>query len=156
MLGCDRVDGEALNIMTYHGLHQSSGNPRLHFAQHQWYKEEAFAIEKSCNLRWYLMLLESPLEARDMDYEEHLAMLPLEYEMPLAVEEVMKDLSYCLKNGAYVNTVQWARCRDVPDIKPDYHVVVGLFSGQNGLFINACSDSYRDLIGLGASRRLPE
>ena len=155
VLGRYIINSERLSIMRLHDFHRARGPPRLFNSGDYgpWYNEEPFANEESPDSRWYLMPLEVINDFTSKIYEEQVQMLPPEYEVPLAVEEVVKDLSYYIKNRVYLNAFDWGRCRDVS--APGSHVLVGRFN-TNGLLISEGQDSKQDYFtGLAASRRLP-
>jgi len=65
--------------------------------------KENFANELTCGFRWYLMPLEIVPNSTSKTYQEQLAMLPTDYKVSLAIEEVTKEILYYRKNGIFLN-----------------------------------------------------
>jgi len=150
-LGLDGFKGKPLTIIKWQELHSKSGQPRFYsYAQDCWYAKEKFAINPTCRFRWYLMPLEIIPDSTEKTYQEQVAMLPAEYEVPLAIEEVTKLILYYRKNGIYLNQTNYGRCQDVTS--DGSRVYVGRFDSY-GLDVSYCWDDNRNYnIGLAASR----
>lgn len=151
-LGLNNIKGKPLPILKWQELHPASGQPRFYsYAPNAWYSEQKFAKEVTCGFRWYLMPLEIIPNSTDKTYQEQVVMLPADYEVPLAIEEVTKDLLYYRKNGIYLNPQRYGRCQDVPS--GGYRVVVGNFVSK-GLVVDNYWVGYRlCYIGVAASRK---
>lgn len=153
-LGLSAIRGKKLSIMKLQKLHPSSGQPKFYFSDNPCYKDEEFATQKTCGLRWYLMLREIVPGSENKTYEEQLVMLPPEYEVPFAIEETTKDITCFKKNGTYLNPNRWGRCQDISS--DGGRVRVGGF-GRAGLFVDDDWGGGRSsFIGLSASRKFPE
>jgi hypothetical protein len=153
-LGLDRYMGKPLTIMQWQAIHPATGQPRFfRYSRDCWYRGKRFATKPTCVFRWYLMPLEIVPKPECKTYQDQVAMLPAEYEVPFAVEEVTKDLLYHRKNGIFVNGSRYGRCQDVSS--SGYRVIVGNFDSK-GLHVGHWADDFRDGdIGLAASRKLP-
>jgi hypothetical protein len=153
-LGLDRYMGNPLTIRKWQEIHPANGQPLFYSCpQDCWYKDEKFANDPTCAFRWYLMPLEIVPKSEYKTYPGQVAMLPAEYEVPFAVEEVTKDLLYHHKNGTFLNNSCYGRCQDLSS--NDFHVSVGYFA-SDGFLVTHWADGcgYED-IGLAASRKLP-
>ncbi len=153
-LGLDRIGAEALTTMHLHKLNPPTGQPRLYFdtPRECWYREEEFATQVACSLRWYLLLAEVVPGSNNKWFADQETMLPAEYEIPLAVEETAKDLLYIRKSGQYLNSSVWARCRDTSSGGGRVDVGDG---GPRGFGVDYWDDRPDPLIGIAASRKLP-
>lgn len=153
-LGLDAVKGKPLTILKWQEIHPVSGQPRFYsYAPGNWYAKEEFASTPVCGFRWYLMPLEIvPKSADKKTYRDQVAILPAEYEVPLAVEEVSKDLLYYRKNGVYLNPQRYGRCRDVSS--DGLRVFVGFFVSK-GLGVDSLDGGCSSSVGLAASRKFP-
>lgn len=150
-LGIPSVNGKPLTILKWHELHLATGQPKFYFANNPWYGNQKFATEVTCELRWYLMPLEIVPSSTNKTYQEQVAMLTQDYEVPNAIEEVTKSILYYRKNGIRLNQSRWSRCQDVTSV--GYRVNVGHF-GESGLHVNSHWDGHRhSYIGVAASRK---
>ncbi len=148
-LGLNKINGEPLTILKWQELHRAwfrSYHPGA------WCAEEKFATEQTCAFRWYLMLLEIVPNSTNKTFQEQTAMLPADYEVPLAIEEVTKLILYRRKNSVFLNRLEHGRCQDT--IFGCYPVSVGGFSSR-GFHITRYWDSgFYYGVGLAASRKL--
>ncbi len=151
-LGLDRFMGKSLTIMKWQEIHPADGQPRFYsYPQDCWYKDEKFANNPTCSFRWYLMPLLIVLNSEGKTYQDQVALLPAEYEVPFAIAEVGKCLLYHRKNGTFLNSNRYGRCQDVAS--DGYRVLVGGFD-SDGLNVDYSTDGHRhDDIGLAASRK---
>lgn len=163
-LGVDTVsttEGKRLlSINRLQGWFPATGQPRFYsYDDDCWYGngkqgEQPFAKIATCSLRWYLLRKEIVSKSTDTPYDQQLAMLPPEYEPPLAVEEVTKHILFgALNLGAYLNKSVYARCRDLSARGRRLNIDN---SGSGGLDVYDWDDSGRCGIGVGASRKLPK
>lgn len=153
-LGLDSFKGKPLTILTWQELHPASKQPKFYsYAPDCWYAREGFATGKISDFRWYLMLKEIVPGSTEKIYQEQIKMLPDEYEVPFAIEEVTKEILYFKKNGAYLNPNRYAHCQDL--YSPGHRVHVGHFD-QDGLAVDYYWDDRRHSdIGLASSRKFP-
>jgi hypothetical protein len=99
------------------------------------------------------MPLEIVPESTSKTYQEQVAMLPPSYEVPCAIEEVMKHILYYRKNSIYINLSRWGRCQDITS--GSYRARIGDF-GKDGLCVGDYLDSDRYYkVGVAASRKVP-
>jgi hypothetical protein len=154
-LGLDSFKGKPLTVIKWQELHSKSGQPRFYsYAPDCWYAKEKFAINSTCRFRWYLMPLEIIPDSTEKTYQEQVAMLSTEYEVPLAIEEITKLILYYRKNGIYLNPTNYGRCQDVSS--GGFRVRVGLFDSV-GLDVDYWwGDDRNYFVGLAASRKFPE
>lgn len=111
-LGLNAFKGKLLSIIKWQKLHPDSSQPRFHsYAPDRWYIREKFANKLSCGFRWYLMPLKVLPDSVDKVYQEQVAMLGSNYEVPLAIEEISKNILYYQRNGTYINQKNYGRCR---------------------------------------------
>lgn len=151
-LGLNTINGKPRSILEWQKIHPSSGQLRFwEYAPKAWYSDEKFANEITCGFRWYLILQEIIPDSTDKTHQEQLAILPAEYEAPLAVEEVTKTILYYRKNSVLLNPKQWGRCQDI--VCDGLRIRVGNFGG-NTIDIMTLPDEYHDCHhGLVASRK---
>lgn len=153
-LGLKTISGEFLTIIKWKKLHPVTDQPRFcSHAPDNWYAKEKFANEPTCGFRWYLMPLEIVPNFRNKTYRKQAAMLPAEYEVPFAVEEVSKVILHCKKNGIYLNSLKWGRCQDVTS--NGRRVIVGNFDSwgldvTDWVWLNGRNDHD---VGLATSRK---
>ncbi len=153
-LGLNQYMGKPLTIRKWQDIHPATGQPRFFsYPQDCWYTNEKFANDPTCAFRWYLMLANILPKSEDKTYADQTAMLPAEYEVPFAIEEVTKNLLHHRKNGEFLNGSRHGRCQDVSS--RGYRVGVGYFDAQ-GLSVYYSWDVSRNGgLGLAASRKLP-
>lgn len=151
-LGLDAIKGRPLTILRWpeiqHGSGSESSGPHLRSSL-EWYSDDQ-VFEEVCDFRWYLMPLEIIPGSMNKKFEEQVVMFPLEYQVPLAIEEVSKHILYYRKNGICLNSKAWGWCQDL--VSGDNRVMVGLFD-TNGLGLSAfwSADCNPDL-GVAVSR----
>lgn len=152
-LGLTAVNGKPFTIMHLQELYPASGQSKFYsYAPSAWFSEHEFAKETTLSFRWYLMLKNIVPNSTSIDFATQQPMLPPEYEVPLCVEEVAKDLLLSHKIGIYSNKLAYARCRDVSASGDRLHA--GYFDGD-GLDVRDWRDYARSLVGLAASRKVP-
>lgn len=157
-LGLDKVNGEPLTILKWQTLspamlEDSKPNP-AHFASYapsSLYSQQKFAIEITGEWRWYLDLLEIVPNSTNKWWNDQKALLPAEYEVPLAVNEVAKHLQYYKKNGIWLNKSRYGRCEDVTS--GGHRVYVG-YHPADGLYVSYWHGGPYGSIGVAASRKL--
>ncbi len=151
-LGLDKLNGSPFSILKFQELHPASGQPKFtSYIPYSWYSQQAFA-SKTATLRWYLLLASIVPKSTSTAWDKQKAMLPAEYEVPTAIEEVSKDILAYLKTGVYLNPSVYARVKDTTS--DGGRVRVGRFGG-GGLGIDRWSDGGGYSVGVSASRKLP-
>lgn len=149
-LGLAKLNGKPLNIMRWRELHPATGQPRF-YSDNPWYGRETFATDTTCEFKWYLMSLDIVPNSERKTYQEQLALLNQDYEVPTAIAEVTKDILAFRKTGTYPKHNRYGRCIDVSSV--GYRVDVGYF-GRDGLGVDRCWDDDRGvIIGLAAARK---
>lgn len=153
-LGLDTFKGKPLNILKWQELHPATSWPKFDsYASESWYNKEKFSNESICSFRWYLMPLEIPPDFTDKTYQEQVAMLPVNYEVPSVVEEVTKIILYYRKNNVCLSPTRSSRCRDTAS--DGSRIYVNCFASV-ALSIYSCLDNLpRWDIGIAASRKFP-
>lgn len=152
-LGLKAINGESLTILTLQKLHPATGQPKFYsYAPSAWYSSHDFAKVTTLSFRWYLMLKDIVPKSTSTNFENQKAMLPAEYEVPLCVEEVSKDLLAFRKNGAYPNGSVYARCSVVS--ADGFRLIAG-YCGHGGVSVHYWDDDGDYDVGLAASRKLP-
>ena len=92
-LGLASWNGQPMNILRLKELHPYNKQPCLSNNQLEaWRSHEASFRSTTLELRWYLLLKDIVPDSERKTFDEQKAMLPEEYEVPSAVEEVTKDL----------------------------------------------------------------
>ena len=151
-LGLENVNGKPLTILHLQELHPQNGQPKFaSYAHGSWYFKESWATNPTAKFRWYLMPLEIIPNSEFKTYQDQVAILPQGYEVPSAVEEVLKDILYYRKNGIYLNSARYARTMDVTS--DGYRVDVSFFGGHGLSVIDNWGDDGWDDVGLGAARK---
>jgi len=152
-LGLNTFKGKPLTIIRWQEIHPDSSQPKFYsYSLNSWYSQEKFANELTCDFRWYLMPLEIVPGSTSKIFREQTTILTPEYEVPLAIEEVTKVFLYYKKNGAYLNSKRYGRCRDVDS--DGRRVDVGVFDSA-GLIVSFYWGASRDdFIGVSSARKL--
>lgn len=141
-----------MSILKFQELHPASGQPRFaSYVPDSWYAQQAFA-SNTATLRWYLPLASIVPKSTSTAWDKQLLMLPAEYEVPTAIEEVSKDILAYRKTGVYLNPSVYARVNDTTS--DGYRVDVGGIGGD-GLSIYGWDGSDGCRVGVSASRKLP-
>lgn len=119
-LGLDQIDGEPLTIEKLHEMLPEPGQPHLYLyepprhefgrpvhVESPWYirGRYAFAVEKTCEFRWYLMPLYPLLTNRHKPVQEQLAAIPSGYEWADAVVELVKRVLFFRLTGIRIRHV---------------------------------------------------
>ncbi len=146
-LGLPDLFNEPLTILKWHEILSDKDQPKFYFDE-PWYANQEFAQDSVCDLRWYLMPLEVIPNSTNKIYQAQVMMLPKEYGVPKAVEEVTKVLLYFFKNATFLNWLRWGRTRDVTSASDP--VSVGGFD-KFGLSVDDGPDS-EETTGIATSR----
>lgn len=122
------------------------------FWQHKyaWYNKQAFAKKEKVGLRWYLIRKDIVPESTSKTYQEQLAMLSEDEEVPKACEVVYMTILYFLATGTRLFGSIYARCQD--ESASGYRVSVGRF---DGLVVYDWYDAAYHSIGVVASWKIP-
>ena len=143
---------EQITIMELQKLNPKKTEPRFYdYAPDSWYSKEKFAAKETLKLHWYLLLKDIVPGSESKTFDEQVAMLPKEYEVPSAVAETAKDLLIFKKTGVYVNPTRYARTSDVDS--DGRRVSVG-YCDSRGVRVSSWYGRRRlDYIGVAASRK---
>jgi hypothetical protein len=149
------VGVDSITMMELQRLNPKATEPRFYsYAPDAWYAKEKLATKIKLSLRWYLLLKDIVPGSENKTFEEQVAMLPKEYEVPSAVLETTKDLLHYKKTGEYVNSNRYARTSDL--VSDGRRVYVGLCDA-GGAIVSYWSDAHRDgNVGVGACRKFDE
>jgi len=123
----------------------------IHIRVHEWWLCNHFATN-TCGIRWYLMPVSFVTESDNLPYEQQVAMLPIEYEVPNAIERIVGNVLYCMNNKKYLDKDFYARVSDKSD--DGMRVAVNGDSAK-GIKVNSFADSAYLKMGIASSRKLP-
>jgi len=105
--------------------------------------------------RWHLLRIEIVPGSTGKLPDEHVKMLPPEYEASTTIAEVMKDILVFRKTGERPNPKRWAACAErtikTNKVSAGNISCVGYFN-ENGLVVNDWDGNPYGNIGVGASR----
>jgi hypothetical protein len=143
---------DTVSIMELQKLNPKATEPRFYqYGSDAWYRNEKFATKVNLKFRWYLLLKEIVPGSENKTFDEQVAMLPKEYEVPTAVEETAKDFLTFKKTGTYVNSNRYARTADLDSV--GLRVVVGDCVARGVVVFSGWDDGRRGSVGLSASRK---
>jgi hypothetical protein len=145
-LGLDRLDGKPLNLPTWNKVYSGEYHPKFYL---DWYLTHDFA-KKTCRLCWYLMPVGIVEGSNNHSYDQQIAMLPSEYEVPSAIERVSANILYYLLNRKYLDPDYWARTND-KSYSGDRVLVRG--NSYDGLVVYVWRDDADSYGGVSASRK---
>ena len=154
-LGLDRINSDPLTILKLQDLHPATGQPRFasyYYDNESHYSNKKFVTETTMSSRWYLLHINILYGSGNRTFEEQEAILPAEYEVPLLIVEIAKDLFVLQKTGIYANLSKYRRCAD---IYSGCRVIARYFDANNGLdFVDILPDfGRRNYIYIAASRK---
>ncbi len=151
-LGLPIINDKLLSISGWHEIFVRSdlGLPN----KLSWDGNQKLATDFTCDFRWYLMLQEIVPNSVKKTYAEQVAMLPVEYEAPHAIEEFMKNVLCHKKKGVRLNSSWMARTFDTTS--GGWRVEIGGLD-EDGFSHNRCSyDERYPGVGLAASRKFSD
>lgn len=154
-LGLSRLGGKPLTILLFHELHPKSKGERPPFFRgdpNPWYAAEGYAKDATLEARWHLVLREVLPGSVGVDHENQVKLLPAEYEVPVTVVEVSKNILSFRRTGVRPNPGIWARCQE--RTSHGGLSVVGYWDDY-GLDVSYWHGKAHSLVGVGASRKLP-
>lgn len=155
-LGISGLNGQPLTVAKWLELHPATGQPKFYFNTDQWHVGQPHTDVATMQLRWYLMLRDIVPNSTNKTYEDQVAMLPAEYEVPTTIMEVTKDILVFRKTGECPNGSRLAACteRTVKTSSASAGRVscVGVF-GEDGLSVDRWFGRCLALVGVGASRK---
>lgn len=160
--GLEHINGKPLTILKFQKFHPDvlkqypvNFQPQFTtYAPNAWFSKEKFAKKTAMDPRWYLLHINIIQRFLNKTYDEQMAMLPAEYEVPSAVAEIAKDLLIFRKTGiCATNPGQYNRCSDLTS--DNRNVFVGIYRFTNGPSIDLfwAGDRYC-YVGIAASRKL--
>lgn len=158
-LGINAIGCKPLTIVKWHKIHTRPLHPIWNqpcFSLHNHWclglnPEARKFIDRTCEFRWYALLLEIPPHSTDRKYNEQVGMLPIGYEVPTGVEEMTKNILYYQKNGAYLNRNRYARVSDTTIF--NLQAVIGS-DGKKILLCHYWPEECRHDIGIAASLKV--
>ena len=152
-VGLPAIQASPLSIVKFREFYPETGQPKFYTYGNAWYNDNDLTKVTTLQLRWYLTHVEIVPKSESKTTQDQQAMLPAEYELPLAIEETVKSFHCVRKTGNYPNSKRYLRCRDLSS--DGGRVYVGYF-GSDGFDVERYSDGYcYDRLGAGASR-LPD
>ena len=114
-----------------------------------WFKDDEFANQKTCELRWYLLPIVQPLRGEGLNYPDQKSLIPAEYEVASAIEEITKIILMKKKFGAFQRPENLHRTNDT--IQCGQRIAVG---GINLFEITGFWDSdEKEKLGVALSRK---
>lgn len=151
-LGLDCINGQPLTILKLQELHPATGQPKFSSYAPSQHHEKKFVAETTMNFGWHLLHIEAVPGSENKTFEEQKEMLPKEYEVPLLIAEITKDLLFFKKTGIYANPSGYTRCAD---INPHGDRVLTMYFDADGLdFVDIFNDlARRNNIYVAASRK---
>jgi len=153
-LGLDELNGRLLTPSTWKKRYAGERSVKRYFSYDYPYDPKVFP-EKACAFRWYLTLKGGIPDSEDESFENQQKMLPPEYEVPSAAEEVTKLVLFEARNNEFPVNGLMLRCKETGAEKfVSYHVYVG---SNGGAIIVGASNDFGSIhkTRLGASRNLP-
>lgn len=155
-LGIDTLDGKPFDLLALYKLYPEGKHPKV-------YHRSDIAANKfvlgTCSFRWYHMpigIVEGSLMYGRESYDNQLALLPDEYEVPSAIERAIANVLYYFLNKTYLDRdpheVKSARTSDVTD-KGDRVIMSAMYTTGLDIFDDRFSSSFKS--GVSASRKLP-
>jgi len=141
-----------ITIMKLRKLNPRALEPRFFsYSPDVWYAKKEFSNTETLKLRWYLLLKDALPGSHGKTFNEQKAMLPSEYEIPMAIVEVAKNLFLFKKTGTRANQNCYARTSDLIPYGTD--VFVG--DSINGVSIRGYFNDPQNMeLGLAVSRKL--
>lgn len=139
-LGLEKLNAKPITILEWHS-----------YTPNSWYNKQTFAAE-TAKLRWYLFLASIVPNSINRHWGDQKSMLPADYEVPTAIEEVSKDILAYRKTGVYLNPNVYARVSNTAS--SGGRVCVGYFFGDRLSIYDWNGRGYSN-VGLSASRKLP-
>jgi hypothetical protein len=101
------------------------------------------------------MVLEVIPGSAGITYKEQVEMLPPEYEVPFAIEELTKNILYYRRNNTSLNWGWKIRCQDVPSLEDNHRAHVFWLEPEK-LHIGRYPESGSIYCGITASRKYPK
>lgn len=152
-VGLETIQDSPLTIVKFREFYPETCQPKFYAYGNAWYNDQNFATVTTMGLRWYLTHLEIVPKSENKTTQDQQAMLGTDYELPLAIEETLKNFHAFRKTGIILNPKRYARCRDLSS--GGYRVGVG-YLDSDGFDVSNDPDDYRyDFVGGGASRKVP-
>ena len=149
------VGVDSITMMEFQRLNPQATEPRFYqYAPDAWYAKEKFATKTKLGLRWYLLLKDIVPGSENKTFDEQVAILPAEYEVPSAVAETAKDLLIYKKTGKYVNSQRYARTSDLDS--DGYRVYVGDCVAEGIGVSSRWGGARGDRVGVSACRKFDE
>lgn len=111
-IGLEQLGRTPLTIMELRRLHPAPGQPQFFAEGQRLLGPQEFEKTKTPQFRWYLLPLSFVPNTHAMHLIDQVQIIPREYDVPLAVEEILKVILYFKKNGIYLNPTKFARCAD--------------------------------------------
>jgi hypothetical protein len=124
------------------------------FYNQVWYKdkEEKFAREDKVELKWHLLGRDCIPHSTSKNWQEQLAMVEAEEEIPKACEMVYMIILYYLTRNERLFKDRYTRCRDIAS--DGCRVCVGGFVRPGLLIFSESDDRCHDDLGIAYSKKL--
>lgn len=158
-----------LTITKLLALYPAEGQPRFSdYRKDLYYLQAPLTTKETCASQWYLMLRDVIPGSLNKGYDEQVALLPQEYEVPSAIEETLMHILFYHRHGAYPGTASWIRTRDIMtykrggavSIEEECRLAIGsvrssLRSGEISMLLVDKNCPYPNC-GIAASRKPPQ
>lgn len=153
--GVEKIDEAPLTVAQLIKMHPDEGKVR-YFYPTSWHDGQPHIHVETLAPRWHLLRINIIPGSTGKLPDEHVKMLPPEYELPTTIAETAKDQFVFRKTGVRPNPSKWAHCSETT-IKTDkcsdeYPSIVGRF-GEDGLSVGYWYGSRHGGVGCGAARK---
>ena len=156
-VGVPEINGSPLTVAKWLELHPPTEQPKFYFNTDPWHAGQPHTDVATLEPHLYVVLREIVPGSTRKTPEEHVAMLPPEYERPTTIAEVTKDILVYRRTGKRSNPNYWAACSE-QTVKTTRVVAGGVscvgYFGGSGLGVGYWHGSPRDGVGVGASLKL--
>ncbi len=155
-LGLPSLNGQPLTVAKWIELHPDTGQPKFYHSNNPWHVGQPHTDVATLLPQWYLYLTEIVPGSTNKLPEEHVKMLPAEYELPSTIGETTKDILVFRKTGVRPNYSKWAHCSETTikteKCSDEYPSIVGYFD-ESGLDVDYWNGYRFDFVGCGAARK---
>ena len=155
-LGLPKLNDQPLTVAKWIELHPDTGQPKFYHSNNPWHVGQPHTDVATLLPQWYLYLTEIVPGSTNKLPDEHMKMLPAEYELPSTIGETTKDLLVFRKTGVRPNYSKWAHCSETTvkteKCSGEYPSMVGSFV-EYGLRVDGWSGDRGGSVGCGAARK---
>lgn len=152
-LGLPSLHGRQLTIHSLSLIHPPSTRPGVFLTlrvRERLQSSTPSPFSGSPAFRWYLMLRDRVPGSSGRSFQEQEALLPREYEVPTAIEELVKQVLIAHRQP-YRSRKDYVRCREATC--PDTYPIVGNGQDERPITVAVSEDSGEVFISIAASRK---